>query len=140
MLSLETIGYYSERPGSQRYPPPFGLFYPRTGDFVGFVGNLTSRRLVRRCVGAFRRSARFPSEGVAAPGYLPGIFWSDHWSFWREGYRAVMVTDTAPFRYPEYHTPWDTADRVDVDRLARVVDGLDAVIADLAGHPTPRSR
>ena len=70
MLSLETIGYYADAPGSQRYPWRFGLFYPDTGDFIGFVGNLGSRALVRRAVAAFRRHAAFPSEAVAAPGWL----------------------------------------------------------------------
>jgi Zn-dependent M28 family amino/carboxypeptidase len=137
MLSLETIGCYLDHRGSQRYPFPFGLLYPRTGDFIGFVANLSSRRLVRQCVGAFRRSTAFPSQGAAAPGYLPGIFWSDHWSFWREGYRAVMVTDTAPFRYVHYHTSTDTSDRIDYDRMACVVLGLDSVIGALAGSPLP---
>ena len=132
MLSLETIGCYLDNHNSQRYPFPFGLLYPRTGDFIGFVGNLSSRQLVRRCVGAFRRHAEFPSEGTAAPAYLPGIFWSDHWSFWRERYKAVMVTDTAPFRYPQYHTPDDTPDRVDYERTAKVVLGLRGVIQELA--------
>jgi hypothetical protein len=132
MLSLETMGCYSDRRGSQRYPFPFGLLYPRTGNFIAFVGNMRSRALVRRCVGAFRRAARFPSEAAAAPGYLPGVFWSDHWSFWREGYRAVMVTDTAPFRYPHYHTAADTPAQVDYERLARVVDGLTGVVNELA--------
>jgi Zn-dependent M28 family amino/carboxypeptidase len=132
MLSLETIGYYSTLKGSQRYPMPFDLLYPSTGDFVAFVGNLRSRKLVRRTVDAFRRATRFPSEGVAAPGFLPGIFWSDQWSFWRRGYRAVMVTDTAPFRYPAYHTEEDTPEKVDCDRLARVVAGLEQVILTLA--------
>ena len=132
MLSLETIGCYSDNDGSQAYPFPFGLFYPKTGNFIAFVGNLSSGGLVRRCIGAFRRSTKFPSEGTAAPGYLPGIFWSDHWSFWRERYRALMVTDTAPFRYPHYHTAEDTPDKIDYERTARVVLGLRAVITDLA--------
>jgi Zn-dependent M28 family amino/carboxypeptidase len=135
MLSLETIGYYSDEPGSQRYPPPFGLIYPSTGDFIAFVGNYGSRDLVRRAVGSFRRHAKFPSEGGAPPGFLPGIGWSDHWAFWKEGYVGVMVTDTAPFRYPHYHEVTDTPDRVDYQRMARVVDGLEAVVADLAGAP-----
>ncbi len=133
MLSLETIGCYSNRAGSQAYPLPFGLLYPRTGNFIGFVANLSSRRLVRRCVRAFRECVAFPSEGTAAPGYLPGIFWSDHWSFWREGYPAVMVTDTAPFRYRHYHTPGDTLDKIDFASMARVVSGLDGVAIALAG-------
>lgn len=132
MLSLETIGYYTSAPGSQRYPFPFNLFYPNSGNFIGFVGNLASRQLVRRCVAHFRRQAQFPSEGVAAPGWIPGVFWSDHASFWRHGYPAVMVTDTALFRYPYYHTPQDTVDKLDYPRLARVVRGLAHLIRDLA--------
>jgi Peptidase family M28 len=132
MLSLETIGYYSAAAHSQRYPFPFRLFYPSRGNFIGFVGNLRSRALVRQAINSFRTSAAFPSEGVAAPGWLTGIGWSDHWSFWQAGYRAIMVTDTALFRYAPYHTPGDRPDRVDAESLARVVDGLRAVVLDLA--------
>ena len=134
MLSLETIGWYSDRPGSQRYPFPLSLFYPDTGSFIGFVGNLRSRRLIRASVHSFRRHARFPSEGVAAPGWLTGIGWSDHSAFWRVGYRAIMVTDTALFRYREYHTAADRPAIIDYDGLARVVDGLAGVVSDLANQ------
>ncbi len=133
MLSLETIGYYSDAPGSQHYPPPFGMLYPSTGNFIAFVGNFGSRRLVRRAVGAFRQHASFPSEGGAVPSFITGVGWSDQWSFWQEGYPALMVTDTAPFRYPHYHQATDTPDRIDYERTARVVEGLRAVVSDLAG-------
>jgi hypothetical protein len=133
MLSLETIGYYTEAPASQRYPFPFRYFYPDTGNFVGFVGNLGSRRLVRDAVAAFREAAEFPSEGVAAPGWMTGVHWSDHWSFWQAGYPAIMVTDTALFRYPHYHARSDTPDKLDYAGLARVTHGLAAVIRSLAG-------
>lgn len=135
MLSLETIGYYSDAPGSQRYPPPLGLFYPSTGDFIAFVGNVSSRRLVRQVVEVFRQRGSIPSEAGALPAFLPGVGWSDHWAFWKEGYPALMVTDTAPFRYPHYHTTRDTPDRVDFDRCARVVAGLEEVVRILAGVP-----
>ena len=133
MLSLETIGYYSSEPGSQRYPPPLGLAYPDRGDFIGFVGNVASRALVRRSVGAFRRHARFPSQGVAAPAAIPGVYWSDHSSFWREGYPPIMVTNTGPFGNPAYHSAADTPDGVDYARMARVVHGVAAVVRELAG-------
>lgn len=132
MLSIETIGYYSDEPGSQQYPPPLSLAYPDRGNFIGFVGNVGSRGLVRRCVELFRRRCDFPSEGAALPSLLPGIGWSDHWSFWQAGYQAVMVTDTALFRYPHYHSPADTPDKIDYDRTARVVGGLLDVIRALA--------
>lgn len=132
MLSLETLGYYSEAPGSQRYPFPFGFFYPDRGHFVAFVGNLASRALVRRCVRSFRSHTTFPAEGLAAPGWMRGVHWSDHGSFWREGYPALMVTDTALYRYPHYHARSDTPDQLDYERLARVVAGLHRVSLDLA--------
>lgn len=134
MLSLETIGYYDDRPGSQKYPPPIGLLYPSEGNFIGFVGNLGSSDLVRRVVGTFRENEQFPSEGAALPELTPRIGDSDHGSFWHEGYPALMVTDTANFRYPFYHTPEDTVDKINFDRLARVVRGLEKVVAELAGR------
>ncbi|MEW8627470.1 MAG: M28 family peptidase [Candidatus Thiodiazotropha sp.] len=131
MLSLETIGYYSDVPGSQRYPLPFSLFYPDIGNFIGFVGNLSSRKLVRRSIDTFRRTTPFPSEGVAAPGWITGIGWSDHQSFWQADYDAIMVTDTALFRYAHYHTSTDTPDKIDYTRTARVVNGLSQVVTGL---------
>lgn len=132
MISLETIGFYSDEPGSQEYPFPLGMLYPETGNFIGFVGNLGSKSFLDRCIRAFRNTAEFPSEGTAAPGWMTGIGWSDHWAFWKEGYAGVMVTDTAPFRYPYYHTSRDTPDKIDFDRLARVTAGLSRTVAVLA--------
>ena len=82
-------------------------------------------------VRTFRDDASFPSEGAALPGSIPGIGWSDHWSFWQIGVPALMVTDTAPFRNPHYHTSHDTPDTLDYDRMARVVEGLGPVVHDL---------
>jgi Zn-dependent M28 family amino/carboxypeptidase len=133
MLSLETIGFYSDREGSQRYPPPFSLFYPSKGNFIGFVGNVGSVGLVRRAIRSFRKRTPFPSEGAALPAFVPGVGWSDQWSFWQEGYPAIMITDTALFRYPHYHLPTDTPDKIDYLRCARVVHGLREVVAELSG-------
>ncbi len=136
MFSLETIGWYAEQPGSQRYPFPLSFFYPSTGNFIAFVSNLASRPLLHEVIASFRRHAAFPSEGVAAPAFIPGVDWSDHWAFWKEGYPALMVTDTAPYRYPHYHTMEDTPDKVDYERLARVVTGLQGVLRELAQSGT----
>jgi len=134
MLSLETLGYYTAEPGTQKYPFPFSWFYPDTGNFVGFVGNFASRPLVRQAVGAFRASTAFPSEGVAAPSGMEGIHWSDHWSFWQAGYPAIMITDTAPFRYPYYHEASDIPQQLDYTGLARVTGGLAEVVGALASQ------
>lgn len=131
MLSLETIGTFLDTPGSQRYPWPLGLFYGDRGNFIALVADVGSRSLVRRVGRSFRAHATLPSEGIAAPDWVPGIGWSDHWSYSREGYDAVMVTDTAPFRNPNYHRPTDTADTLDYDRMTHVVLGLERVVAEL---------
>jgi hypothetical protein len=132
MFSLETIGFYSDEPGSQKYPPVLNLFYPDKGNFIAFVGNTDSRALVRESVRGFRESTRFPSQGIAAPGSYLGIGWSDQWSFWQEGYPGAMVTDTAVFRYPYYHTQRDTVDRINFDKTARVVEGMRKLVEELA--------
>jgi len=132
MISLETIGYFSDAPHSQTYPSPgLGLFYPKVGNFIGFVSNVHSRALLRRVVALFRKHARIPSEGAALPSFIPGVSWSDQWSFWRYGYPGIMVTDTAPFRYPHYHSSSDTPDKLDYDRFTLVVSGMEKVIEDL---------
>jgi Zn-dependent M28 family amino/carboxypeptidase len=132
MLSLETIGYYSDGSSSQHYPWPVGLLYPSKGNFLGFVGDLGSRSLVRAAIGAFRASASFPSEGAALPSTFPGVDWSDHWSFRQAGYPAIMVTDTALYRDPNYHQASDTPDKLDYRSLARVTRGLEYTIRQLA--------
>jgi hypothetical protein len=132
MISLETIGYFSDAPHSQTYPAPgLGAFYPKTGNFIGFVANTQSRALLRRTMSIFRAQKKIPSEGAALPAFIPGVSWSDQWSFWQHGYSAIMITDTAPFRYPHYHLPTDTPDKLDYDRFALVVSGMEKVIVDL---------
>jgi hypothetical protein len=132
MISLETIGYFSDAPGSQTYPSPgLGMFYPKVGNFIGFVSNVRSRALLRRVVTLFRKHAKIPSEGASLPAFIPGVSWSDQWSFWQHGYPAIMVTDTAPFRYPYYHSSSDTPDKLDYDRFTLVVSGIQKVIEEL---------
>jgi len=132
MISLETIGYFSDAPHSQTYPSPgLGLFYPKVGNFIGFVSNVPSRALLRSVVALFRKHAKLPSEGAALPGFIPGVSWSDQWSFWRQGYPGIMVTDTAPFRYPYYHSSSDTPDKLDYDRFTLVVSAMEKVIEGL---------
>ncbi len=132
MVSLETIGYYSQAERSQSFPfLPLRLIYPTRGNFLAFVANLPSRKLLQQSLAAFRRSAPFPAQGLVAPEWLVGVAWSDQWSFWRQGYPAIMVTDTAPFRYPHYHAPTDTPERLDYAALALVTEGLVGMVASL---------
>lgn len=134
MISLETIGYYSDQPGSQRYPFPMNYFYPDRGNFIGFVGSIWYRQAVKEGIEAFRANALVPSQGIAAPQFVPGVSWSDHRSFWQYGYPAFMITDTALYRYPHYHQPTDTPSRVDYEKLTRVVTGMGSVVQNLQGE------
>ena len=131
MISVETIGAYYDAPGTQRFPMPLNLVYRDTGDFLTFVGMPAARDLVHRAIGSFRRNTQFPSIGGIAHGFIPGIAWSDHASFDALGVPAMMITDTALFRYPHYHKATDTPDKLDYDRLARVTTGLERMLRDI---------
>ncbi len=132
MIALEMLGYYSDAPGSQSYIFPMNLFFPDTGNFVAFVSNLQSHGLLRQAICSFRRATPFPSEGVALPWLIPGVFWSDHWPFWEQGYPAIMITDTAFFRNPHYHEPTDLPATLDYKRMARVTVGIEYMLEELA--------
>jgi Zn-dependent M28 family amino/carboxypeptidase len=132
MMSLEMLGAYGGQRRSQRYPPIVGWFYPDRANFIAFVSDLPSRPVLKRTVEAFRRVSGFPSEYLAAPSLVPGISWSDHLSFWRQGYPALMVTDTAFYRYAHYHKAQDTPEKLDHASMAQVVEGLAKAIIALA--------
>lgn len=134
MISLETIGFYTDAPRSQNYPAPgLGLAHPTTGNFIGFVGSTGARAFLKRSLDIFRQQGKIPSEGATLPAFIPGVAWSDQWSFWQCGYpAAIMITDTAPFRYPHYHDASDTPEKLEYDRFALVVSGMEKTIAELA--------
>jgi Zn-dependent M28 family amino/carboxypeptidase len=133
MICLETIGFYTDQPGSQKFPEPFNQSLAHdAGNFLAIVSNLESEPLLKECATAFRSAVRFPSIALSATETVRGLDYSDHQSFWRLGYSAVMVTDTAFFRYPHYHERTDTPDKIDFDRLAVVSTGLTAIIKKIA--------
>jgi len=132
MASLETIGWYSNQPGSQHYPPLFNLLYPDRGNFIGMVSDFRSRTAMRRLARAFRAHSDFPLQTVATFRFIPGVSWSDHRSFWNYGYRAMMITDTAPYRYPHYHAASDTPDKIAYPELSSVTHGLFAAFMEIA--------
>jgi hypothetical protein len=122
MLSLEMIGYFTDEKGVQRFPLPImRFFYPRQGNFVTVVGNLSERGLVRRIKAGMNGATDLPVHSVNAPWFVPGIDLSDHRNYWKLGFDAVMITDTAFYRNREYHKSGDTADRLDYDRMGKVV-------------------
>lgn len=128
MLSLEMLGYFTDAAHSQRYPlNMMKLAYPHRGNFIAVVGRLQDWRLIR----AVRR-AMSPSplllRTLASPVALAGIANSDHRHFWARGWRAAMITDTAYYRNPNYHSAADTADTLDFDRMGKVVDALSGAL------------
>jgi len=131
MFSLEMLGCYQDEPRSQRYPPFLGRGRPDRGNFIAFVANIRSRRLLKHALAAFKTCADFPVEGTATFSWVPGVAWSDHLNFWRQGYSALMITDTAFFRYPHYHSPRDTSEKLDYHRMAAVVEGLAGMLIRL---------
>jgi Zn-dependent M28 family amino/carboxypeptidase len=134
MISLEMIGYFSEREGSQRLPSPLlKAVYPTRGDFITVVGKMDQGPLARLVKRAMRGAAPLPVYSVNAPRAVPGIDFSDHLNYWDAGYDAVMVTDTAFFRNPNYHTPDDTPDTLDYGRMAMVVRGVYEAVLALSG-------
>lgn len=132
MMVLEMLGFYKDEEDTQHYPSPLNLVYPTKGNFVGFVGNWKSRSLVHDSIRAFRKTAKFPSDGVAAPDKLKDIGRSDHWGFWQFGYPAIMITDTANFRNPHYHTEHDLPETLDYESMSRVVTGLASMVKTIA--------
>jgi Zn-dependent M28 family amino/carboxypeptidase len=135
MLSLETMGYYSDKPGSQRAPKQLQASCPTVGNFIAIVGNTKSAPLVANCAKYFRKASSFPCVEIAAPDSVPGLDFSDQQGFWQYGYPAIMVTDTAFLRYPYYHTNKDTPDRVNYEKLAQVSQGLVNAVKELADSP-----
>jgi peptidase M28-like protein len=136
MLSLEMIGYFTDAPHSQRFPLPFlSAVYPSQGNFIAVVGNLSQGLVVRRVKRAMRSASPLPVHSFNAPSSVPGVDFSDHRNYWRAGYNAVMVTDTAFYRNPHYHTTQDTAETLDYGRMAMVVQGVyAAVLASAQTH------
>jgi Peptidase family M28 len=132
MWALETLGHFPDRPGTQRFPFPFGLLFPNRGNFVAFVGMPRARNLANQSVAAFRATTKFPAIGGVAPAFIEGVDLSDHWSYNAFGFPALMVTDTAPFRNPFYHQLFDTPDTVDYASLARITGGLERTIKVMA--------
>ncbi|HYC56781.1 MAG TPA: M28 family peptidase [Candidatus Binatia bacterium] len=132
MISVETVGYYSDEPGSQRYPPQVGPVYPDKGNFIGFIGNPLSSGFVHDVVARFRAAASLASEVAVLPEEVPGVAWSDHRSFWDRGVPALMVTDTATFRDPHYHRSSDRPERLDHHRMALLTRGLEAALLGMA--------
>lgn len=131
MIALEMIGYYDDTPHSQDFPLPLMEYaYANQGNFIAVVGNLSSMGIVRDTKASMRRVMAMPVYSINAPWLIPGIDFSDHLNFWRQGFPALMVTDTAFYRNDAYHHREDTWERLDYIKMAEVVKGVFTVILD----------
>jgi Peptidase family M28 len=129
MFSLEMIGYFTDAAETQNFPLPWLSWrYPSTGNFIAVVGKLGQGGLVRRVERAMAQASSLPVFSLTAPRSLSGVGLSDHVNYWQVGYPAVMITDTAFYRNPHYHTRTDTADTLDYRRMAQVVEGVYAAV------------
>jgi len=134
MICLEMIGYFCDREGCQHYPFPFmNLTFPKTGNYIAMVGNLRSKAFTERIAKGFKNATDLPLVTLNAPAIVVGIDFSDHWSFGKFGYPALMVTDTAFYRNPHYHAPTDLPETLDYERMAKVVEGLISAIQEWGG-------
>ncbi len=132
MICLEMLGYFSDEPGSQSYPAPgMGLLYGSRGNSISVVGNGSSWWFTRRVKARMAGATELPVKSINAPTAVPGVDFSDHLNFWAHGWNAVMITDTAFFRNPNYHLVTDTADTLDYERMAHVVTGVYAAVTTL---------
>jgi Zn-dependent M28 family amino/carboxypeptidase len=135
MLSLEMLGYFSDEPDSQRYPSAvLGWLYPARGDFIALVGNLGQTSLTLRVKGAMREAGTIPVESINAPQWVTGIDFSDHRSYWAQGFPALMVTDTSFYRNPNYHEASDTPETLDYARMAQVVSAVQRAVQSLTSR------
>ncbi len=133
MFSLEMIGYFSDEPNSQSFPNPIlRVFYPTRGNFISIVGNFGQIGLTRKIKRSMRAATDLPVYSINAPGWLPGIDFSDHLNYWKNDFPAVMVTDTSFYRNKNYHTAQDTMEKLDYNRMAQVVQAVHATILDLS--------
>jgi hypothetical protein len=132
MICLEMIGYYSDRPFSQEYPlHALKLIYPTRGNFLAVVGRGDDVALIRRVKRAMQ-GGPLAIRSLNDPLNMTGTDLSDHASYWRQGYPAVMLTDSAFYRNQAYHEAGDTEDRLDYRRMAQVVEAAYQAVMRLA--------
>ena len=132
MICLEMVGYYSDKKDGQTFPLPLmSMMFSTTPNFIAVVGNLKSRNLVDKVKNSLLKVSPIPVETLTSVSFVPGVDLSDHRSFWEMGYPAVMITDTAFYRNPNYHTENDTIDTLDFNTMADLLKGLLQAAKDL---------
>jgi Zn-dependent M28 family amino/carboxypeptidase len=132
-IIFDMLGYYSEDPLSQKYPPLIGTFFPKKANFIAQISNSKSREIANQIDKSFSQTSPLPIETIVLPSFVPGVDYSDHYSFWINNYRAVMFTDTAFYRNKNYHKASDTHETLNYHYMAELMDGLEAALIKLSG-------
>ncbi len=131
MICLEMIGFFTDEKKSQSYPLSLlRLFYPSTGNFIGVVGNFGSFSLANH-VARLLKTTTVGVSKLQAPSFLTGVDFSDHRNYWKFGYEAVMVTDTAFYRNANYHERTDTMSTLDFKRMQAVANGICSCVLNM---------
>jgi len=132
-IIFDMLGYYSEEPFSQKYPPLIGPFFPNKANFIAQISNSKSSDIANQIDEAFRQKSHLPLQTIVLPSFVPGVDYSDHYSFWINNYRAVMFTDTAFYRNKNYHKASDTYETLNYPYMAELMDGLENALIKLSG-------
>lgn len=125
MVCLEMIGYFKDEKHTQDYPLGFlKLFYGSRGNYITVVNKFSRGKGARKFTRHMDHFARLPVKKFNGPKSLTGIDFSDHLNYWKMGFSACMVTDTAFYRNKNYHQKTDEMGNLDISRMALVIDGV----------------
>lgn len=132
MISLEMIGFFKDGKKTQSYPIGLlSLFYGNKGNYITLVKKFGAGKFTRKFCREFKSTKAIRTKKFAGPPALPGIDFSDHLNYWKFGYSALMITDTAFYRNKNYHEETDTMETLDIPRMAKVIDGVFASLTAL---------
>lgn len=126
---LEMIGFFNAQ-AVQDYPTGLGLFYPEHGDYIAAVSNFSSRIFSEKYCKAMNNIKKLDCQRLIAPSFIQGVDFSDHLNYWNAGIPAIMITDTAFFRNKHYHTAQDTVEKLNLDKMAQVINGLAIILLE----------
>ena len=132
MIAVEMIGYFSDEKNSQDYPIGImSLFYGHKGNYIALVKKSGQGKFARKFSREYKFTKEIKTKILTTPAFIPGIDFSDHLNYWKFGYSALMITDTAFYRNPNYHEPTDTMDTLNLSKMANVIDGIYRTILNL---------
>lgn len=136
MISLDSVGRFNSEQGSQQHPFSFmKFFYPNKGDYISLMGRLQDYSAMRDVKNSFASASSLPLYSFNAPENFPKISSSDHHHYWKQGYPALLVTDTAEYRNVN-DASLEVAERLDYKKMALLVQGLYQVVMDSESRPS----